>query len=464
MLADHSIRRPVNAGWRTFAALCISLAVLMASSAAWAFAPDMLPSTAIWTNFMKKVHDKSTPFSEEDTTGDGVADFKAFKHPDGAYIYVQLKPGLDGMVVDNVVVKENLKDQASWVSGFDSNDDGQIDVLVRGQFAEGKWDQMLYDADRYGRPDRLLYDLDKNGVWDCMGIDMDADGKLDLLSDLDNKTGETINETVGWVTFEEKQRREALPQLLYSFIPELNTLTGQQAEVVNVTWQYGDGAVRNVDELVPGEHLYAEPGEYEVSLDVEFKVPGSDRTYKAWYGISLPVEAALPGPPPLTEERVKASLNTFYGACGFITATERPNQGSIAELWPEVKLPDGAPVGAALKASAVVSGELEVAIFWWRSEAEADAFLDAFGEPIQDVTLPALAVRAPSAEAFAIETKVRGMLLDKDPQRTAAFRENGFIVTLTTNHPREEAERWLRVFHDILHPPVKPEPTEAPAG
>ena len=84
--------------------------------------------------------------------------------------------------------------------------------------------------------------------------------------DLDNKTGDIMpgTETVGWVTFTERQNREALPKLWYSFVPELNTLTGERPTVVSATWKYGDGQTRSTDDLVQMEHYYVAPGEYEV--------------------------------------------------------------------------------------------------------------------------------------------------------------------------------------------------------
>lgn len=447
---------------RRRAVVFVALAILAAPCAAWALAPDMLPSSAIWTNFMHKIHEpKAVLIHEEDTDGDGIADLKIYKHEDGAYIDVRLKPGPDGMIVDTVVLKEDLKEKHNWVYGYDTSDDGQIEMLVRGWFAEGKWDQMLVDSDHDGRPDRFLCDLDDNGIYDGMGVDIDADGKLDYLYDLDNKTGEVLYETVGWVTFKEQQRREALPQLVYSFVADLNTLRGQEPVIVSATWDYGDGALRKNDELVPGEHLFIKAGTYDVALDVQFKLPGADKVYKAWYGIELPVEPAAPGPAPLTPERLKASVNTFYGAAGFLAAQEVAQEGPISGLWPDIKFPEAAPVGNALRASAVAPGELEFAAFWWRSDAEVNAFLDAMEGTVDAAALPAAAAGGESAKVFELVSKVRAWTVEiKDGSRVAAWREGGFIVTITTNRTLEELQRWTRLLYDILHPALeKTEPS-----
>lgn len=438
----------------------VVVATLALSGAAWAFSPDMLPSSAIWTRFTQKIHEpRAVLVHEEDTNGDGVPDLKVYRHEDGSYIDVKLKPGPDGMIVDMVVLRENLKDKTSWVYGYDKSGDGAIDMVVRGWFTEGKWDQMLLDTNRDGRPDRFLLDLDKNGVFDCMGADIDGDGKLDYLYDLDNKTGEVLNETVGWVTFKEQQHRDGLPHLVYSFIPELNTLTGQEPVVVSATWDFGDGSTRTTEELVPGEKVFARPGTYEVALDVQFKLPGADRVYKAWYGIALPVEPAPPGPPPLTAERLRASIATFYGACGFVTADEQPREGPISQMYPELSLPEAAPVGTALRTSAVAPGELDLAVFWWRSEAEASAFLDVLENADQAAKLPALVARAPAGRPFEIVSKVRARMVEQDGVRIAAWREGGFIVTLSTNRTPQELQRWTRLLYDILHPPGEPPAT-----
>lgn len=443
------------------ACLWAGLALLAVPSAVWAVAPDMLPSSAIWYNFMQKIREpRSVQIHEEDTDGDGVADFKVYRHEDGAYIDVKLKPGGGGMLVDTVRLRENLRDERSWVYGFDKNGDGVIDMVVRGMFAEGKWSQMLYDSDLDGRPDKFLVDIDLNGVYDGMGTDEDADGRLDYLYDLDNKTGDILNETVGWVVFKEQQRREAMPQLVYSFVPELRTLGGQEPIVISARWDYGDGAVREAESLVPGEHLYAKPGNYEIDLEVQFRIPGSEKVYRAWSGISLQVQPAPPGPAPLTVDRLLSSVNTFYGACGLITAEERPRTGLISELWPEVTLPEGAPSGNALRATAVAADDLDLAVFWWRSEAEADAFLSALeSAPDPKPYLPALAVRAKEGRAVELVSKVRGRLLERGGVRTVAWREGPFIVTVSTNRPAHELERWARLLYDILHPAVELNPS-----
>ncbi len=443
--------------------LAAIVAAWTACGAAWAFAPDMLPSSAIWTNFMQKIHEpKAVLIHEEDTDGDGVSDFKVYRHEDGAYIDVKLKPGPDGMIVDSVVLRENQRDKRNWVYGFDKNGDGQLEMLVRGWFAEGKWDQMLYDSDRDARPDRFLLDVDDNGVYDFMGVDIDGDGKLDSLYDLDNKTGEVLNETVGWVTFKELQRREGLPHLVYSFTPDLKTLNGEEPTIVSATWDYGDGTTRTTEELAPGEKVYAKAGKYEVSLEIQFKTRGSDRVYKAWSGISLPVEPAPVGPPPLTPETVIASVGTFYGASGFVTAEEQPKQGAVTELWPEAKIPTSAPAGRGLRASAVAAGALDLTACWWRSEAEANAFLDAMDPALEVSKLPAMAVRSTAGKPFELVSKVRARLIEKDGVRIAAWREGGFIITLSTTMTTEELQRWTRLLYDILHPAG--EKTDKPDG
>lgn len=439
----------------------VVVATFALSGAAWAFSPDMLPSGAIWTRFMQKIHEpRAVLVHEEDTNGDGVPDLKVYRHEDGSYIDVKLKPGPDGMIVDMVVLRENLKDKSSWVYGYDKSGDGAIDMVVRGWFAEGKWDQMLLDTNRDARPDRFLLDLDKNGVFDCMGADIDGDGRLDYLYDLDNKTGEVLNETVGWVTFKEHQHREGLPHLVYSFMPELKTLTSEEPVVVSATWDFGDKSTRTTDDLVPGEKVFARPGKYEVALDVQFKLPGADRVYKAWYGISLPVEPPPPGPPPLTSERLRESIATFYGACGFVTAEEQPREGPIAQMYPDLKLPEAAPAGSVLRTSAVAPGELDLAVFWWRSEAEATAFLEALEGTDQAPKLPALAARAPAGTPFEIVTKVRARMVEQDGVRLAAWREGGFVVTISTNRTPQELQRWTRLLYDILHPPAEPPATD----
>lgn len=445
--------RPILA-WAVLATLTLS-----SSGVAWAFSPDMLPSSAIWTRFIQKIHEpRAVLVHEQDTNGDGVPDLKVYRHEDGSYIDVKLKPGPDGMVVDMVVLRENLKDKSTWVYGYDKSGDGAIDMVVRGWFAEGKWDQMILDTTRDGRPDTFLLDIDRNGVYDCMGRDIDGDGRLDFLYDLDNKTGEILNETVGWVTFREQQHRDALPHLVYSFIPELNTLTGEEPLVVNATWDFGDGVTRTNEELVPAEKMFAKPGAYEVALDVQFRMPGAERVYKAWYGISLPVEPPPPGPPPLTPERLRGSIATFYGACGFVTAEEQPREGPISQLYPDLKLPEAAPAGTALRTSAVAPGELDLAVFWWRSEAEATAFLDALEDTDQADKLPALVARATAGTPFEIVSKVRARMVEKDGVRIAAWRDAGFIVTISTNRTPAELQRWTRLFYDILHPPAEPPP------
>ena len=437
---------------------CLGVALLVLPSAVWAFSPDMLPSAAIWTNFQRKIRaDESVPISAgEDTDGDGVVDYQVFRHKDGAQIVVKKKPGPDGMIVDYVELREG-KDKKNWVFGFNKADSPQnrLDMVVRGWFSKDKvdcWDQMLYDSDSDGRPDRFLYDLDKNGVYDCMGTDDNGDGKLDLLYDLDNKTGEVLNKTVGWVTFKEQQRKEGLPALVYSFEPELQTLSGATPIVVRATWDFGDGATRASDDLVPGEHIYPKAGTYAVSLDVEFKLTADGETYKAWQGVSLPVEAPPLGPAPLTAEAVTASINSFYGACGLVAADEQPKVGSVAELWPEVKLPEAAPAGRGLRSRSIAPGELDVAVFWWRSDAEAGAFLDALAAVNPKPELPVLATRAADAKPFAVANKIRAELAEKAGVRTTAWREGGFVVTLSTNRTVEEAQRWSRLLYDMLHP------------
>lgn len=462
MPATTRVRTPIAITRRLCVLATLATALLAPRSGAWAFAPEMLPSMAIWTNFMQKIHEpKSTKISEEDTDGDGVADVFAYRHSDGVYIDVSMKPGPDGMITDTVILREDLKDKASWVYGFDKSGDGVIDMLVRGWFAENKWTQMLYDSDQDGRPDRFQHDLDQNGVFDFMGVDVDGDGRLDFLYDLDNKTGEVLNETVGWATFKEQQRQEALPMLYYSFEPTLKTLSGQEATVVSARWDYGDGAIRSADALIPGEHIYREPGTYEVSLDIKFKMPGGDRIYKAWYGVSLPVEAAPPGPPPVNVERVRTSITPFFGACGFITAADRPKEGAITELWPAVALPQDAPVGNALQAGAVVPGELDLTVYWWRSDAEATAFLDAAASAATKPDLPGILAAGEAAKPFELATKVRARILDGPSQRIATFRQDGFLFVISTNRTSQELQRWTRLLHDILNPPAAtPKPAE----
>jgi len=462
MMANSGGRTPSTTASRLVLVIYLAGLVLIVPSAVWAFSPDTLPSTAIWTNFFQKIREpKSTKIQEEDTDGDGVADVMVYRHQDGFYIDVALKPGPDGMIVDTVILKEDLKDQATWVYGFDKNGDGQIDMLVRGRFAEGKWDQMLYDSDRDSRPDRLQADIDQNGVYDCLGVDIDADGKIDYLYYLDNETGDILNETVGWVTFKEEQRVEALPQLYYSFQPTIEALSNDTPEVVSATWNYGDGAIRNMDSLVPGEHRYAKADTYQVTLDVRFQMPGGERIYKAWYGIELPVEPPPPGPPPLTEMRVKEAINPFYGLCGFVTAKDRPDQGTIAELWAEVALPEGAPVGNALKAGAVAPGDLDLTVYWWNSEEELNAFLKAVEAAEAKPALPGLDTFGPTATPFEIVSKVRGQMTLTGGRRTATFRENAFLVCITTTRTEQELQRWTRALYDILHPPVAA-PVETP--
>lgn len=462
MSAKTRLRTPTPANCRLCVLAPLAIALLVPQCGAWAFAPEMLPSMAIWTNFMQKIHEpKSTPISEEDTDGDGVVDVRAFRHADGVYIDVSMKPGPEGMITDTVILREDLKDKFSWVFGFDKSGDGVIDMLVRGWFAENKWAQMLYDSDQDGRPDRFQLDMDQNGVYDFMGVDVDGDGRLDFLYDLDNKTGEVLNETVGWVTFKEQQREEALPLLYYSFEPVLKTLSGQEPIVVSARWDYGDGAIRSADALIPGEHVYQKPGTFEVNLDVKFKMPGGDRVYKAWYGVSLPVEAPPPGPPPLNAERVRAVINPFFGACGFITANERPKEGAIAELWPEVTLPADAPQGNAMQAGAVAAGDLDLTAYWWRSDAEATAFIDAVLAAQPKPALPGLEAMGDAGQPFELATKVRARMVDKSGRRIATFRQDGFVFVLTTNRTAQELQRWTRLLHDILNPPVAaPKPTE----
>lgn len=448
-------------------AFLVALTTGMIALAATAFActPDMLPSPGLWTYFQQKVFEKnSTRIYEEDTDRDGVVDYQIFRNnADGTLVDVRLKPGPNGMVPDVVVVREKGQDRKNWVYGFSKRGDGQIDMIVRGQYADNKWDQMIYDSEHDGKAHTFLADTDDNGVWDCMGVSIEGNGKFDYLYDLDNKTGAVLTETIGWVTFKEVQRREALPLLYFSFNPELKTLSDEPATVVSATWDYGDGKIVQADDLVPGEHVYDKPGTYEVQLDVQFKVGNNDKVWKAWYGISLPVLPAPDLPPPLTVETVKSSINKFYGLCGLVTADEQPKTGTIAELWPELKLPDAAPPGQALRISAVSPGALDLAVFWWRNEAEANAFLDAVtASPGLDSTkLPALVVRQESARAFQIANKVRGKMLEqeKDRLRIAAWRENGFIITITSNMPGSEVERWSRLLYDILHPA----PAKAPA-
>lgn len=460
MLASIHARTRIHNTRRLLLVAAILGGAVAIPAAAWAFTPNLLPSTAIWTNFMQKIHEpKSVKIQEEDTDGDGVADVIAYRHVNGFYIDVALTPGPDGPVPSTVILREDLKDQRGWVYGFDKNGDGKIDMLARGWFAENKWDQMLYDSDQDGRPDRFYYDLDQNGIFDCMGVDIDADGKLDYLYDLDNKTGDVLNETVGWVSFKEEQRREALPLLYYSFEPTVKTLSGVEPTVVSSNWDFGDGATRDTDALVAGEHIYQKAGSYEVSLEIKFKMPGSERVYKAWYGISLPVEAPPPGPPPLSLERVRSAVAPFFGACGFITSSERPKEGPINELWPAVKLPESAPMGNALRAGAVVPGDLELTAYWWRSEAEANAFLDALqaAPPVELPGLQALATGTP----FELVSKVRARQLEQQGVRTAVFREDAFVIVVSTNRTMTELQRWARVLYDIMHPatgvPAEPE-------
>jgi hypothetical protein len=446
--------------WRSVGLVAVVAAMTaLACPATWAFSPDALPSSAIWINFMQKISEQKAYLVQEvDTDGDTVNDLKTYRHEDGSYIDVKLKPGADGMMVESVTLRESPKERKNWVFGFDRNSDGQIDLLVRGMYADNKWDQMLYDSDRDGRPDTFLVDMDDNGVYDFMGADTDADGKLDALYDLDNTDGKVVNETVGWVQFKEQQAKDALPLLVYSFKPEIHTLSGEEAQVVSISWDYGDGTVRPGESLIPGEHLYAKPGSFDVQLDVQFKVKGAEKVYRAWYGISLPVEAGPAGPAPLTPERVTASVNTLFGACGLLTADEKPRTGTLAELWPTVTIPQGAPAGQALRASAIAPNELEMAVGWWRSEAEATAFLDALDKAAAD--LPLGAVRATGAQPFELATKVRAHVLEHDGLRTTAWREGGYVVTLTSNRTPDELQRWTRLLYDILHPA----PEKAPAG
>lgn len=471
MLAYTTVHSPFAARWRAVAILPVLVALLL-PGLCWAFSPDMLPSPAIWWNFMKKVGEKRAYLVlKQDTRGDGVNDYFVYRHEDGSQIVVKYKPTPEGMKLEYVILEEG-KDKRNWVYGFNRNGNARgdvlpIDMVVRGWFSlngEDHWDQMIYSSKADGKPDRFLLDMDKNGVYDCMGADESGSGKLEYLYDLDNKTGEVLNKTVGWVAFKQQQHREALPQLVYSFPAEVNTLGGTQAAVTRASWDYGDGTVVTMDQLAPGEHRYAKAGTYEVSLEVEFKVKGSDDTWKAWQGVALPVEAPPPGPPPLTPDALKLAVPSFYGACGLVSAEELPKIGTIAELWPEVKLPAGAPAGQALRAHAIAPGELDVAAFWWRSDVEATAFLECLGAaPDPKPDLPAMAASTAAGNTpFAMPNKLRAHMSDKGASHTTAWREGGFIITLTTNRTVEEAQRWTRLFYDILHP--APAATTPPAG
>lgn len=450
MVAGNRRTTSLALGWRV--AGLIGLVAAVACPGAWAFSPDMLPSSAIWIDFMQKyTEQKAFLVAEVDTNGDGVNDLKTYRRDDGLFVDVRVKPVGEGMVLDSVALRGNAKDRKTWVYAFDRNSDGRIDLMVRGQFADDKWNQMILDSDSDGRPDTFLVDMDDNGVYDFMGGDVDGDGKLDTLSDLDNTTGKVVNETVGWVQFAETQSKDALPLLVYSFKPEVRTLTGEDAQVVGVSWDYGDGTVRPAESLVPGEHLYAKPGNYEVQLDVQFTVKGSDKQYRAWYGISLPVEAGPAGPPPLTAERVMGSVNTLFGACGLLTADERPKTGTVPELWPSLTWPEGIAGGQGLRAGAIAPNELEMAVGWWRSEVEATAFLDAL-TGTDAAALPLAAGRSTGAQAFELATKVRAHMVDRGGVRTTVWREGGFIVSLTSDRTTEELQRWTRLLYDILHP------------
>lgn len=450
MVAGNRRTSSFALGW--LIAGLVGILTAMACSGAWAFPPDMLPSSAIWIDFMQKyTEQKAFLISEVDTNGDGVADLKTYRRDDGLFLDVRVKPSGEGMVLDSVVLRGNPKERKNWVYAFDRNGDGRIDLMVRGMYADDKWNQMLHDSDSDGRPDTFLVDMDDNGVYDFMGADVDGDARLDALYDMDNTTGKVVNETVGWVQFTETQSKDALPLLVYSFKPEVHTLTGEEAQVVGASWDYGDGTIRPAESLVPGEHLYAKPGDYDVQLDVQFKVKGADKVYRAWYGISLPVEAGPAGPPPLTAERVIGSVSTLFGACGLLTADERPRTGTVPELWPGLTWPEGIPAGQGLRAGAIAPNELEMAVGWWRSETEATAFLDAItGDNL--AALPLAAGRAPQAQAFELATKVRAHLVERDGVRTAVWREGGFIVSLTSDRTAEELQRWTRLLYDILHP------------
>lgn len=461
MLASKSSgRTPSRAG--RVVGLGLALFALWLPCAVWAFPPDALPSAAIWTNFMQKIHEEaSTQIDEIDQNRDGVVDLRIYLHADGSYIDVTLQPAGNEMIPSSVTLRDNRKDKKQWVYGFDTNTDGNIDMIVRGMFAENMWDQMIYDSDRDGRPDKFMRDMDQNGVYDFMGSDEDGDGRLDYLYDLDNKTGDIMpgTETVGWVTFTERQNREALPKLWYSFVPELSTLTGDRPTVVSATWKYGDGQTRSTDDLVQMEHYYVSPGEYEVAVEVEFRMPGSDKVWTAWSGVHLPIEPGPAGPAPLAKEQVLAASRDLYGMCGLVPNSEQPQMGLISELWPEAKLPETAPAGEALRNSAVAPGELELAVFWWRSDAEADAFLDALtvsADPKPDI--PVMVVRAQDAQGFELASKQRAQLVDNKGVRTAAWREGPFVVTIRTNRTVEELQRWSRLLFDLLHPAPTPAP------
>ena len=188
--------------------------------------------------------------------------------------------------------------------------------------------------------------------------------------------------------------------------------------------------------------------------------------WKAWQGIQLPVEAPPPGPAPLTTDVVKATLNPFFGACGLVAADEKPKAGAISALWPDVKLPETAPAGQALRARSIAPGELDVAVFSWRSEAEGSAFLDALAAaPAPKPELVASAAADTTGTAFAVANKVRAQVSEKAGVRTVTWREGGFIVTLSTNRTMEEAQRWGRLLYDMLHPaPAGAAPAAAGAG
>lgn len=468
MLASNRWHLPIAARWRVWS---LALAAAFAlPCAVQACSPDMLPSPGLWTYFNQKIYEKnSSLIYEEDTDHDGVNDYRIFRNnQDGTLVDLRLKPGANGMVPDVVVVHEKSQDKKNWVYGFSKKGDGQIDMIVRGQYAENKWNQMIYDSEHDNKAHTFLADSDENGVWDCMGVSTNGDGRFDYLYDLDNKTGAVINETIGWVTFKEQQRREALPLLYYSFVPEVKTLSGDPATIVSSTWDYGDETVRHHESLVTGEHPYKGAGTYDVQLDVEFKVGNSDKVWKAWYGISLPVVEGPAPAPPLTEEMIRASITNFYGLCGLVTSDEQPKTGTIAELWPGVKTPEAAPMGKALRVSAAAPGTLDLGVMWWRNEAEANAFLDSLAAtPGIETQLPAAVVRMESAQPFEVVSKVRAKLLDseKDKVRIAAWREGGFIITLTSNMPATEVQRWTRLLYEVLHPaPAKAPETATPAA
>lgn len=461
MPASNSSGRTLRRASRWFTA-ALALFALWLPCALWAFPPDALPSAAIWTNFMNKIHEEASSLvREEDLNADGVVDMKTYRHDDGSYIDVVLQPGAGAaMVPFSVTLRDPRKDRKFWVYGFDMNNDGTLDTVVQGQFADDKWDQMIVDSDGDGRPDKFLRDMDQNGFYDCMGHDEDSDGRLDYLYDLDNKTGGILDgtKTVGWVVFKEHQHREALPKLWYSFTPELSTLSGSAATVVSATWNFGDGMERQFDELAEAPHVYREAGTYEVTLDVEFRLPGDETIWKAWTGLQLPIEPGPAGPPPLDRERAIAAARELYGICGLVANSEQPQIGQISELWPQVTLPETAPAGEALRNSAVAPGELDLAIFWWRSEAEAEAFLDtlmAAEDPKPD--LPLMVERAADAQSFGLASKQRARLVDVKGIRTASWREGAFVVTIRTNRTVEELQRWMRLFYDLLHPaPLQP--------